>query len=209
MSENVDLARSIYAAWLTRRGSSRWACCEAVLVQARCRACVSPAPLSRAPRSKPQRSPFRAFERQSNWERNRGFAEPAWRTRARCARVRRLQQPLGEGRRPFSCFGFFCGGGGRGYSCTPGAFSLPVSAACVGQLLSTIRGSLRDGVGKDGTVALGATSRLNAAVMSPVCSRRHWLKFGTSGPNRRSRKRSSEVWSNVFLHTSPPRVNGE
>src|SRR5947209_1207141 len=157
----------------------------------------------------PQRSPFRAFERQSNWERNRGFAEPAWRTRARCARVRRLQQPLGEGRRPFSCFGFFCGGGGRGYSCTPGAFSLPVSAACVGQLLSTIRGSLRDGVGKDGTVALGATSRLNAAVMSPVCSRRHWLKFGTSGPNRRSRKRSSEVWSNVFLHTSPPRVNGE
>src|SRR6202043_2439739 len=118
-------------------------------------------------------------------------------------RRRLLQQPLGESRRAFSCFGFFCGGGGRGYSSTPGAFSLPVSAACVGQLLFTIRGSVREGVGNDGTVAVGATSRLNPAVMSPVFSPRHWLRFGTSGPKRRSRKRGSEVWSNLFLHTSP------
>src|SRR5439155_8335732 len=90
-----------------------------------------------------------------------------------------------------------------------GAFSFPVSAACVGQLLSTMRGSVREAPGSDGTDGLGPTAKLNAAVRSPVCSRRHLLKFGTLGPKRRSRKRSVEVWSNLLWHTRPPRENGE
>ena len=54
-----------------------------------------------------------------------------------------------------------------------------------------------------------ASAKLNACVMSPVCARRQALRFGTSAPKRRSRKRSSDVWSKVFEHTSPPRENGE
>src|ERR1700730_14598793 len=97
------------------------------------------------------------------------------------------------------------GGAGSGYACEPGALSLPVSGACVAQLLFAMRGSERDALGSDGMDGSAALSKLKPLVRSPVTDRRQALKLGTSAPKRRSRKRSIEVWSNVSLHTSPPR----
>src|SRR5437588_420194 len=70
------------------------------------------------------------------------------------------------------------------------------------------RESVRDGCGSDGTDVLTVT-KLNALVRSPVIDRRQEVKLGTSGPNRVSRKRSSDVWSNTLWLTRPPRANGE
>src|SRR6266851_9872434 len=53
------------------------------------------------------------------------------------------------------------------------------------------------------------TAKLNALVRSPTVARRHALKLGTSAPNRASRNRNIEVWSNRSDDTKPPRLNGE
>ena len=82
---------------------------------------------------------------------------------------------------------------------------LPVPGACVGQSLVSTRGSDKEGLGSGGTELTGASAKLNASVRSPVTDRRQALRFATSGPKRRSRNRSSEVWSNVREHTRPPR----
>src|SRR5579863_82478 len=52
-------------------------------------------------------------------------------------------------------------------------------------------------------------AKLNALVRSPTVARRHALKLGTSAPNRVSRNRKIEVWSNRSDETKPPRLNGE
>ena len=62
--------------------------------------------------------------------------------------------------------------------------------------------------GNDGT-EVSTLWKLNAVVMSPTADRRHAERFGTSAPNRVSRNRSNEVWSNTSDDTSPPRVNGD
>src|SRR5579872_1787997 len=72
----------------------------------------------------------------------------------------------------------------------------------------TIRGIAGAVEGKFGTDEFGA-AKLNALVRSPTVARRQALKFGTSAPNRVSRKRRIEVWSNRSEETNPPRVNGD
>src|SRR5579872_5692258 len=64
------------------------------------------------------------------------------------------------------------------------------------------------GTGSDGTEASGAPMS-SADVRSPVTDRLHADRFGTSTPNRVSRNRSIEVWSNRSEHTHPPRLNGD
>ena len=82
------------------------------------------------------------------------------------------------------------------------------SGALVAQVLIVTRESVRDGCGSEGTEVLTLT-KLNALVRSPVTERRHDDRFGTSAPNRVSRKRSKAVWSNTSRLPSPPRANGE
>ncbi len=53
------------------------------------------------------------------------------------------------------------------------------------------------GAARAGALVRGAAAKLNALVRSPVTLRRQPLRFGTSTPNRVSRKRRIEVWSNV------------
>src|ERR1700756_3232541 len=60
------------------------------------------------------------------------------------------------------------------------------------QLPLVIRVSVAEGWGRDGTDA-STLAKLNAAARSPVTDRRHLLRFGTSAPNRVSRKRNVEV----------------
>ena len=60
-----------------------------------------------------------------------------------------------------------------------------------------------------GALVRGAAAKLNALVRSPVTLRRQPLRLGTSTPNRVSRKRRIEVWSNVSDDRKPPRLNGE
>src|SRR5881398_549338 len=62
--------------------------------------------------------------------------------------------------------------------------------------------------GNDGTVSSGA-AKLSALVRSPTTPRRHADRFGTSAPNRVSRKRSSDVRSKRSDATKPPRLKGE
>src|ERR1700682_6748990 len=62
--------------------------------------------------------------------------------------------------------------------------------------------------GKLGTESSG-TAKLNELVRSPTVARRHALKLGTSAPNRASRNRNIDVWSNRSDDTKPPRLNGE
>src|ERR1700682_6061187 len=72
------------------------------------------------------------------------------------------------------------------------------------------RGSARLVIGSAGTVGIAPAAKLNAPVRSPTVCRRQalrpgvlvegsWLGMGT--PNRASRKRSREVWSNVSEET--------
>ena len=61
-----------------------------------------------------------------------------------------------------------------------------------------------DVAGNFGTVVSGRCRSANAWVRSPVVDRRHAERFGTSTPNRVSRKRRSDVWSKVVrAHVAP------
>jgi hypothetical protein len=80
--------------------------------------------------------------------------------------------------------------------------------ALVAQVLMVTRESVLDGCGSDGTEVLTLT-KLNALVRSPTTDRRHEDRLGTSAPKRVSRKRRSEMWSNVRRETKPPRAKGE
>src|ERR1700739_1037301 len=62
--------------------------------------------------------------------------------------------------------------------------------------------------GKFGIDVSGAL-KFSAVVMSPTVARRQALRFGTSAPNRVSRNRNTDVWSNRSEDTNPPRLNGE
>ena len=62
--------------------------------------------------------------------------------------------------------------------------------------------------GKFGIDVSGAL-KFSALVISPTAERRQALKLGTSAPNRVSKNRSTEVWSNRSDDTNPPRLNGE
>src|SRR5215469_3822913 len=64
------------------------------------------------------------------------------------------------------------------------------------------------GVGRLG-IDVSGVLKFSAVVKSPTVARRHALKFGTSAPNRVSKNRSSEVWSNKSELTNPPRPKGE
>src|ERR1700693_1201927 len=63
----------------------------------------------------------------------------------------------------------------------------------------------------DGKLGIDSSGllKLSALVKSPTVARRHALRFGTSAPNRVSRNRNTEVWSNKPDDTKPPRLNGE
>src|SRR5437660_12905750 len=73
----------------------------------------------------------------------------------------------------------------------------------------TVAGSIGCVAGNTGTDGLGGEPKLNAPVRSPTIPRRHLVRFGTSAPKRRSRKRRIDVWSKVSEETSPPRLKGE
>src|SRR4029077_851478 len=62
--------------------------------------------------------------------------------------------------------------------------------------------------GRLGIEVFGAL-KLSALLKSPTADRLQALRFGTSAPNRVSRNRSTEVWSNRSVATNPPRLNGE
>src|SRR5205823_2661042 len=82
------------------------------------------------------------------------------------------------------------------------------TGAFVGQSLSSTRWSACDVAGRLGT-ELSLAAKLKAAVRSPTVARRQSLMFGTSTPNRRSRKSRVEVRSKVSDETKPPRLKGE
>src|SRR2546421_1088137 len=90
--------------------------------------------------------------------------------------------PLGRRAVPGSCVGGTCGSGG-GY----GVFPASVATHC-----ATVTAVGTSVEGNAGTVSSGA-AKLSALVRSPTTPRRHADRFGTSAPNRVSRKRSSDV----------------
>ena len=53
------------------------------------------------------------------------------------------------------------------------------------------------------------SSKRKAAVRSPNVLRRQAVMFGASTPVNFSRNCKTEVWSNGWLHTQPPAVQGE
>jgi hypothetical protein len=55
---------------------------------------------------------------------------------------------------------------------------------------------------------LGDT-KFSVEVRSPQTARRNALMLGSTTPNRCSRKRSADVWSNTCELTQPPRLHGE
>ena len=75
----------------------------------------------------------------------------------------------------------------------------PIGAVVVESEVSTSRGALVTGASRTGSVE----------VRSPVTDLRQLLMFGAVTPNRDSRKRSWEVWSNTSEQTYPPAEKGE
>ena len=62
--------------------------------------------------------------------------------------------------------------------------------------------------GSEGT-GPGDFEKSNAEVRSPQTVRRQGVMWGSCTPNRFSRNRMIEVWSNVSEHTQPPVLHGE